>query len=126
MYWKGAGVEKDWIKSVIHAEQAAIGGHPKARNNLGVYEFDIGNFERAKKHWIIAANLGNEKSLKLLKDLYADGYASKEDYADALRAYQAAVEATKSPERDEAEEIQRMKEDPAFNLLLNLYQNVYH
>ena len=31
-----------------------------------------------------------------------DMYASKEDYANALRAYQAAVEATKSAERETA------------------------
>ncbi len=62
-----------------------------------------GRFERAKKHFIIAANLGLHESLRKLRTLYADGHASKEDYADALRAYQAAVEAAKSPEREEAE-----------------------
>ena len=36
--------------------------------------------------------------------LYADGHASKEEYFDALRAYQAAVEATKSKEREKVEE----------------------
>jgi hypothetical protein len=39
----------------------------------------------------------------LLRKLYADGHASKDDYADALRAYQAAVNATKSAEREVAE-----------------------
>jgi TPR repeat protein len=64
---------------------------------------DNGRYDRAKKHWIIAANLGDHDSLKCLKKLYADGHASKEDYASALRAYQAAVEETKSAEREEAE-----------------------
>ena len=53
--------------------------------------------------WIIAANLGYNDSLKALRQLYADGHASKEDYAAALRAYKAAVEETKSTERDEAD-----------------------
>ena len=79
-------------KQVYHAEEAAIGGHTEARFNLGCYEFQNGSFNRARKHWIIAANLGYHDSLKCLKILYAKGHASKEDYASALRAYQAAVD----------------------------------
>eukprot|EP00985_Skeletonema_marinoi_P005849 scaffold2553_cov162-Skeletonema_marinoi.AAC.3 len=36
MYYEGQGVEKDKKKDVYHLEQAAIGGHPNARHNLGV------------------------------------------------------------------------------------------
>jgi TPR repeat protein len=104
IYREGEGVEKDMKKYKYHSEEAAIGGHVDARNNLGCIEADKGRFERAKKHWIIAAILGNQVSLKNLRQLYKDGHASKEDYADALRAYQAAVDATKSKEREEAEE----------------------
>ena len=59
--------------------------------------------DRAAKHWIIAAKLGFEKSLKSLKDLYKDGDVSKEDFNAALRGYQAAIDATKSPQREEAD-----------------------
>jgi len=104
LYRKGEGVEKDAQKTVFHLEEAAIGGHPWARHNLGNVEADNGRFERAKRHFIIAANLGDHDSLKELKKLYADGHASKEDYAGALRAYQAAVDATKSSGRERAEE----------------------
>ncbi len=104
MYDKGQGVEKDTKKNIYHLEQAAIGGHPDARYNLGAYDLSNGRYERARKHFIIAANLGDHDSLKWLKELYANGHASKEDYADALRAYQAAVDATKSPEREKAKE----------------------
>eukprot|EP00984_Skeletonema_dohrnii_P022749 scaffold11856_cov96-Skeletonema_dohrnii-CCMP3373.AAC.1 len=55
------------------------------------------------KHWIIAAALGHDGSLDALKDRYKDGLVSKEDFAAALRAHQAAVDATKSPQREEAE-----------------------
>ena len=103
MYMKGEGVQKDREKAVHHWEVAAIAGHPDARYNLGVLERKIGSFERAKKHFIIAANLELHSSLKELRVLHANGHASKEEYSDALRAYQAAVEATKSPERDVAE-----------------------
>jgi TPR repeat protein len=97
-------VDKDMKKSIYHAEQAAIAGHPKARYNLGVNEAKYcGRYDRAVKHFIIAASVGCQHSLKTLDDLYGEGYASKEDYDSALRAYQAAVDEMKSPEREEAE-----------------------
>eukprot|EP00986_Skeletonema_menzelii_P016105 scaffold13729_cov126-Skeletonema_menzelii.AAC.4 len=103
LYFEGAVVEKDTKKFVYHAEQAAIGGHPMARYNLGVVEFEKGNIERAAKHWIIAANLGYDLSIESLKDCYSRGVISKEVFATALRAHQAAVEAMKSSQRDAAE-----------------------
>jgi TPR repeat protein len=104
MYYKGHGVEKDTKMEIYHLEHAAIGGHPEARHNLGIYEAKNGRFERARKHFIIAANLGYHDSLSNLMTLYKNGHANKEDYAGALRAYQAAVDATKSEDREKAEE----------------------
>lgn len=103
MYYKGRGAEMDEKKQVYLLEEAAIGGHPTARYNLGIFEGNNGRFERARKHLIIAANLGNDDSLKAIKTLYAGGHASKDDYANALRACQAAVDATKSEEREVAD-----------------------
>jgi TPR repeat protein len=77
MYRQGKGVEKDVKKELHHLEQAAIGGHPVARHNLGYVEEKNGRLDRAVKHYIIAATLGFDDSL-------------------------AAVDATKSPQRDEA------------------------
>ena len=34
-YYEGRGIEKDMKKAVYHSEEAAIGGHPSARYNLG-------------------------------------------------------------------------------------------
>ena len=110
MYKSGEGVQEDLEKQIYHLEKAAIGGDPSARHNLGCIEFDIGVIEgksvvnkRAIKHWIIAANLGYEKSLETLTHLYREGLnVSKEEFAGALRGYQAAIEATKSPQREEA------------------------
>lgn len=107
LYAEGEGIEKDKDKEVYHLEEAAIGGHPPARHNLAVVELKNSRFERAKKHLIIAANLGCNESLQELRQLYADGHASKEEYADALRACQAAVVATKSSEREEAERYEK-------------------
>ncbi len=102
MYSEGKFVEKDEKKELHHEEQAAIAGHPNARHNLGWTEKERGRVDRAAKHWIIAAKLGFEKSLNSLKDLYKDGDVSKEDFNAALRGYQAAIDATKSPQREEA------------------------
>ncbi len=107
MYQRGEGVEKDQKKVIYHLEEAAIGGHPEARYNLGVYEKDGdgGSYDKAVKHFIIAANLGYDDALDTLKDCFLNGLVSKEVYASALRGHQAAVDATKSKHREEAEKI---------------------
>ena len=98
------GVEKDEKKAIYHSEQAAIGRHPAARVTLAYYEIENGRFVRAAEHFIIAANLGHDFSLKCIKQLFVEGIVNKDDYAAALRGYQAAVDATKSPGREKAEE----------------------
>jgi hypothetical protein len=103
IHYKGEGVERDEEKEVYHYEKAAIGGHPIARNNLGYYEEENGNMERAVKHYIIAANLGLEESMKALWKHYSDGNITKEELEATLRAHQAALDEMKSPERDAAE-----------------------
>mmetsp|Transcript_2452 Transcript_2452/g.3644 ORF Transcript_2452/g.3644 Transcript_2452/m.3644 type:complete len:147 (+) Transcript_2452:46-486(+) len=103
MFMNGHGVGKDKKKAVYHLEEAAIAGHPTARHNLGAIEWNNGSMERALKHFIIAANLGDDNSVDMLKHGYLEGVLSKEDFAAALRAHQAAVDATKSPQRDAAE-----------------------
>ncbi len=102
MYYDGQGVTKDMKMSIYYAEQAAMLGCPDSRYDLGVYDVKKGKYDKAKKHFIMLANIGYDGSLKWLKELYVDGKASKEDYADALRAYQAAVNAAKSREREVA------------------------
>ena len=104
MYLEGKGVEKNTKKVIYHLEEAAIGGHPKARYNLGCCEEENGRIDRAAKHFIIAAKLGYDNALKAVKKGYAKGFVSKEDYASALRGHQAAVDATKSSQRKEGEE----------------------
>ena len=102
MYMKGEGVEKDEKKEVYHAEEAAIRGHLIARHNLGSYDGMNGKYDRASKHFIIAANLGYDGGIQMLKQYYKHGLVSKDDFAAALRAHKAAVDATKSPQREMA------------------------
>eukprot|EP00985_Skeletonema_marinoi_P002218 scaffold898_cov120-Skeletonema_marinoi.AAC.2 len=107
LYRKGQGVEKDRKKEVYHLEQAAIGGHPIARYNLCIEEEENGRMNRAMQHLIIAAALGHYASLNALKDGFKDELVSKKDFAAALRAHQAAIDATKSPQREAAEKARK-------------------
>jgi TPR repeat protein len=104
MYDLGDGVEKDEKKQVYHLEVAAIGGHVLARHNLGCHEGNNGRMERAVKHFTIAANMGYDKAMQALWKYHARGLVKKEHLTATLRAHQAAVDATKSQQREEAEE----------------------
>jgi TPR repeat protein len=108
MYEYSLGVEKDMEKAVCHYEKAAIGGHPKARYMLGCYEERSGNTERAAKHFIIAAKLGDDESMRDIWKHYFHGNISKEDLDATLRTHQAAIDEMKSEQRDVAERYFRM------------------
>jgi TPR repeat protein len=104
MYSNGEGVEKDEKKAVYHLEEAAISRDSYARCILAAIEIENGRYDRAVKHFIIAANLGDEDSMKALWKCYAEGYISKDDLTVTLRTHQAAINATKSSQRKAAEE----------------------
>jgi tetratricopeptide (TPR) repeat protein len=108
MYYYGEGVEKDEEKVIHHWEKAAIGGSPEARQMLACYEGKNGNIERAVKHFIIAAKLGYEESMKSLWVEFKDGNITKDDLEDTLRSHKAAIDATKSEQRDLAEEFHQL------------------
>ena len=112
LYHDGRGVERDKKRALNHMEQAAIEGHPFARYNLGLLEKERGRHERAVKHFIIAAKLGFDKSLETVTSLYKDGFVSKDDFATALRGHKAAIDATKSPQRQAAELAERKSRGP--------------
>ena len=102
MYREGKGVEKNEKKELHHLTEAAIAGHPDARHNLALLEEKNGRLNRSVKHFIISAKLGNNVSLKCVTRLYKAGFVRKDDFEAALRGYQAAIVATKNPQRDEA------------------------
>jgi TPR repeat protein len=108
MYYYGEGVEKDEEKVIHHWEKAAIGGNPQARQMLACYEGKNGNIERAVKHFMIAAKLGYEESMKSLWLEFKDGNITKDVLEDTLRSHKAAIDATKSEQRDLAEEFHQL------------------
>eukprot|EP00986_Skeletonema_menzelii_P014672 scaffold9947_cov124-Skeletonema_menzelii.AAC.5 len=85
MYRDGNGVDKVMAKrlQLKHLEEAE-------------------RIERAVNHFTIAAHNGHDDSAKALGELHAAGHVSKEDYELALRAYQDAIDASNSPQREAA------------------------
>ncbi|EJK73900.1 hypothetical protein THAOC_04457 [Thalassiosira oceanica] len=104
-YRYGQGVVQDMAKAVDHMEKAAMKGHVASRCNLGDLEFRNGNKERALRHLLIAAKMGDKLAVANVQSMFVEGLATKQQYADALKGYQDAVEEMKSPERDEAQAI---------------------
>eukprot|EP00984_Skeletonema_dohrnii_P002244 scaffold786_cov91-Skeletonema_dohrnii-CCMP3373.AAC.2 len=63
-----------------------------------------GRIDRAMKHYIIAARMGCDLSIRNVRLLYDRG--GEEDFAAALRAHKAAVDATKRPQMEAADAAQ--------------------
>jgi len=102
LYNDGYGVERDMAQRLHHLEEAAIGGQPEARHNLGVYEINRRKIKRGVKHFIIAASHGNSESMKALKELRAAMIICQEDFESTLRTHQAVLDASNSPQREAA------------------------
>ena len=97
-YLNGEVVERDEKKADYYYELAAMRGHVTSRHNLGCSECEAGNYERALKHFILAAGGG----LSAIQKMFKKGLVTKEDYTQALRGYQAYLGEIKSAQRDEA------------------------
>ena len=102
-YKFGRAVEVDLKQAIHYWELAAMEGEVMARHNLGcVEEKREVNVDRAVKHYMIATRSGYYDSLKCIKRLYSNGLTTKDDYAKALRSYQAYLDEIKSDQREEA------------------------
>ncbi|EJK77123.1 hypothetical protein THAOC_01064, partial [Thalassiosira oceanica] len=97
-YYRGErGVSQNKAKGVRCWESAAMQGHALSRTKLGLIETENGNHDRALRHYMISAKMGEKLSLDSIKALFIDGNATKVQYAEALKGYQDAVEEMKSP-----------------------------
>jgi len=101
-YADGRGFEVDRNKANHYWELAAMNGDAQARVELGMSEWDKGNYHRAFKHYMIAAKAGDEKALEGVKAGYMDGIVTKDEYASTLRAHHDRQKEIKSDERDKA------------------------
>ena len=101
-YENGNGIPEDKAKGAEFYKKAAMQGHVKSRYCLGLIEGKRGNSDRAMRHILISAKMGHKESVENIKIACMVGLATKEQYAEALKGYQDAVEETKSHDRDEA------------------------
>ena len=98
----GRDVEIEKKKAKHYYEQAAMMGDVESRHYLGVMEGKAGISKRAYKHFLLAAKYGCKDSLQLIKTGFMDGIVTKDEYGQALRAYQKQHDEMKSDKRDEA------------------------
>ena len=105
LYDSGEEVEQDMATAVEFYKKAAMKGHVQSRHNLGCCEGQKRNYDRAMRHLLISAKMGNKTSVEAIKGMFTVGNATKEQYAEALKGYQVAVEETKSHDRDEAKRL---------------------
>jgi hypothetical protein len=89
------------------------------QDDLGYIEYKNGRTNRAVKRWIIAVKFGHDRSMTL-EEGYEMGELSREDLASSLRAHQAVVDATKSPQRGKAVAVGRLLAVCLFCLSLKL------
>ena len=60
----GQGVVVDNNEALQHYKLTAIGGHERARYNLGIIEMSNGNIYLSMRHYVIAARCGDDLSLE--------------------------------------------------------------
>ena len=104
-YFNGRGVARDEKKALHYWELAAMRGDVCARYILGIIEENRGNIDRALKHFMIAVEGGYADCLKIIKQFFMNGHATKDDYEKALRAYQAYLDEIRSDQRDAAAKV---------------------
>ena len=98
-HFNGYGVEYNVQKAMQYLELAAKGGNLLARHSLGSIDQDR-DLERSMKHYMIAVRGGCTRSLDKMGGLYKNERITKEDYTEALRAYQTYLSSIKSEHRD--------------------------
>ena len=101
-YEKGMGVVVDQKKAKHYWELAAMGGNIIARHNLAVKEYNAGTYQRAYKHYMIAAKAGDKDSLDEVKEGFKKGFVAKDEYEQTLRIHQKLMDAETSDTRSEA------------------------
>ncbi|EJK46054.1 hypothetical protein THAOC_35302, partial [Thalassiosira oceanica] len=108
-YSGGRGVAQDNATAIRCWESAAVRGDMESRFCLGGAELLKRKYDRAVRHFMISAKMGHKYSLDKIKKMFADGVATKAQYAEGLKGYQDAVEEMKSSQRDEAMKITKTR-----------------
>jgi len=110
-YEQGRGVAIDKKKALHFYELAAMGGHVVARYNLGYFEGQAGNDQRAMKHYIIAAKAGDKTAFDNIKRVFMECpglLVTKDEFECILRVYHERQKDMKSDARDRYEEFNKL------------------
>ena len=106
-YTEGNGVAVNKERAALFERAGALRGDIIARHNIGLSEYESGNYEVGIRHWKIAAEAGSQPSLNALKSIYnANGkdlgkeFISKECMDSIDRVCHDAQEEVKSEERE--------------------------
>ena len=96
-------VEQDIDKGMFHFEAAAIAGHGGARYNLGVKHInDSSTRGVGVKHLMIGAKSGYKDSMDLIKQGFVEGWVTKNELEETLRANEESLDELKSVQREKA------------------------
>jgi hypothetical protein len=102
-YFGGDHVKINTTRAIRYWSRASIMGDVCSRFSLGNYEAKIvGNMNRAKKHWMIAATAGHNGALEKIKHGYTSGTVTKDEYERSLRAHKDSVDEMYSEHRSKA------------------------
>ena len=102
---RGEVVGQVTLKGVEFYKKAAMRGHVDSRHFLVCFEGKKGNHDRAFRHFMISAKMGDKYSVESIKKMFMGGVATKEQYTQALKGYQEAFDGMKSHDRDEAKRL---------------------
>ena len=96
------GHEVDLKKAKFHYEAAAMAGHEVARFNLGNFEAQSGNMERAMKHWTMSASAGHYNAMQHVITCFGKGHNQKhrESINSTLAVYNNSCAEMRSEARD--------------------------
>ena len=95
-------MKRDEEKAKRYWELAAMSGNSIARHNLGCFEKQSSNYDRALRHWMIATKDGDVLSLQHIGIMWPHGSSLRSVYEEAQRHYLAYLDEIKSDQRDEA------------------------
>ena len=102
-YFEGLGVARSNKKAIHHWNLAAMKGHARSRYHLGATEMQKGNVERALKHFVIGAKMGDEEMLKAVaSEGYKKGRMNQFEFMEVVRVHNAYNEEIKSEQRNKA------------------------
>ena len=87
-------------KAKFHLEAGAMAGDKFARFHLGGLEGEAGNWERAIKHWTIAASAGEHGAMHHLITFFKKGVMNRESIDSTLTAYNNSCKEMRSEARD--------------------------